>query len=119
VKYALLLNNDAADVQRSQAMSPEEAEAARAAEMPKWIALFERMGERYLSGVELEDPAQAKTVRVRDGETIVTDGPYAETRELVGGLVLVECADLDEAIQLAESVPLVSRGSVEIRPIAE
>jgi hypothetical protein len=74
---------------------------------------------QWQSGVELDEPATAKTVRVVDGETVVTDGPYAETREVVGGLMMVECGDLDEAIELAAAIPLVSRGSVEIRPVAE
>jgi hypothetical protein len=121
VRYALLLANDGDDVARRQAMSAEEAEAARAASMPEWLALFERMAARKqsVSGLELEDPARARTVRVVDGETVVTDGPYAETKELVGGLLLVDCADLDEAIELAASIPLVSRGAVEIRPVVE
>ncbi|MGE5690307.1 MAG: YciI family protein [Pseudomonadota bacterium] len=121
MRYALLLANDAADVARWRAMSPEEAAAAREASLPHWLALFERMDARQqrVSGLELEDPSEARTVRVLDGETVVTDGPYAETKELVGGLLVVDCADLDEAIELAASVPLVSRGSVEIRPVVE
>ena len=121
MKYALLLANDASDVERWQTMTPEESDAARATSMPKWLALFERMEARgqSISGLELEDPSTAKTLRAVDGELVVTDGPYAETKELVGGLMLVECADLDEAIELAASIPLASRGSVEIRPIVE
>ncbi len=121
MKYALLLNNRSDDVERWAALSPDEAAAARAEEMPRWEALFARLGERgqWLSGVELDEPSLARTVRVVDGEPVVTDGPYAETREVVGGLMLVECADLDEAIELAAAVPLVDRGSVEIRPVVE
>lgn len=120
MRYALFLNNDAADVERWKAMPEDEARSAREAEMPKWVALFEGMEARgqRISGVELDGPAAAKTVRVVDGETVVTDGPYAETKEVVGGLMIVECGDLDEAIELAASIPLVSRGSVEIRPVA-
>ena len=121
MRYALLLTNRADDVERWKAMSEEEAAEARAHEMPKWIALFERLEERKqsVSGLELEEPATAKVVRVVDGETVVTDGPYAETKELVGGVMVVDCADLDEAIEVAASIPLVSRGSVEIRPVVE
>lgn len=121
MKYALLLTNDAADVARWKELSEDEAREARAAEIPKWQAVFERMQERgqRLSGLELDEPATAKVVRVVDGEPVVTDGPYAETKELVGGLMTVECADLDEAIELAASIPLASRGSVEIRPLDE
>ena len=121
MRYALLLTNRAEDVERWQAMSEEEAAEARAREMPKWIALFERLEARKqrVSGLELEEPRTARTVRVVDGETVVTDGPYAETKELVGGLMVVDCDDLDEAIEVAASIPLASRGSVEIRPVVE
>jgi hypothetical protein len=121
VKYVALLTNTAEDVERWEHMSPEEAQAARAQEMPKWTALFEQLasGGHYLDGAELESPTEAKTVRVRDGETLVTDGPYAETKEQVGGFFLLECQDLDEAIAIAAKIPVVSRASVELRPIIE
>ena len=121
MKYLLLLNNAKADSDRYAGMTEEEAQTARAAEIPKWVALMERMeaGGQRLSGLELDAPDTAKVVRIVDGETVVTDGPYAETKEIVGGLMTVKCADLDEAIELAASIPLASRGSVEIRPIDE
>lgn len=121
MKYAALLTNNAEDVERWKHMSEEEAQAARAAEMPKWNALFEElMGNgHYLDGAELESPTEAKTVRVRDGETLITDGPYAETKEQVGGFFLLECADLDQAITIAGKIPVVERAAVELRPIIE
>jgi len=77
------------------------------------------MGEHGIeaSGLELDDPEQAKVVRVRDGESVVTDGPFAETKEVIGGYFIADCKDLDEAIDLAQRVPLVEKGSVEIRPL--
>jgi hypothetical protein len=57
-------------------------------------------------------------VRVRDDDTIVTDGPYAETKEVLGGYFVVDCEDLDQAIELAQRVPVATKGSVEIRPFA-
>jgi len=54
---------------------------------------------------------------VRDGETVMTDGPYVETKEVLGGYFLADCKDLDQAIELAERVPVVGTGSVEIRPV--
>ena len=77
------------------------------------------MGEQGIDaeGLELQDPAQARVVRVRDGETVVTDGPFAETKEVLGGYFLADCRDLDQAIELAQRVPLVGTGSVEIRPV--
>ena len=119
MKYLALLTNTAEDRERWEKMSAEEAAAARAAEMPKWLALFEEIGPKTLDGKELEEPATAKTVRVRDGETLVTDGPFAETKEQVGGFVLLECEDRDEAIAIAAKIPLVERASVELRPVVE
>ncbi len=119
MKYVALLTNTEEDRVRWLAMSPEEAASARAQEMPKWNALFEALGPYLLEGKELDEPAAAKTVRVRDGETIVTDGPYAETKEQIGGFFLLDCEDLDQAIGLAAKMPVVERASVELRPIVE
>jgi hypothetical protein len=119
VKYVALLTNTADDRARWETMSDEEAAAARAAEMPKWNALFEELGPHMVDGKELEEPATAKTVRVRDGETIVTDGPYAETKEQLGGFFVLDCEDLDQAIALATKIPVVERASVELRPVIE
>jgi hypothetical protein len=119
VKYIALLTNDEADRARWETMTPEEAAAARAAEMPRWNALFAELGPHLADGKELEEPAAAKTVRVRDGETIVTDGPYAETKEQLGGFFVLECDDLDQAIGLAAKIPVAERASVELRPLVE
>jgi len=72
-----------------------------------------------VNGLELDDPAKSRVVRVRDEETIVTDGPCAETKEVVGGYFVVDCDDLDQAIELAQRVPVATKGSVEIRPFAQ
>jgi hypothetical protein len=68
-------------------------------------------------GEALQDTASATTVRVRDGQTIATDGPFAETKEVLGGFYLVEAADLDEAIGYAAMIPGAAYGSIEVRPI--
>ena len=68
-------------------------------------------------GMELADPATATTVRVRDGKTLITDGPFAETHEQLGGFFLLECKDLDEALRWAEKIPHAKYGSVEVRPL--
>ena len=70
-------------------------------------------------GEALQGTATATTVRVRDGETLTTDGPFAETKEQLGGFYLVDCKDLDEAIELAARIPDVRRGSIEVRPVME
>jgi hypothetical protein len=121
VKYAALLTNNADDVAAWEQMTPEEAAAARAKEVPKWEALFNELGPSGAlgSGFELDSPTTAKTVRVRDGETLVTDGPFAETKEQIGGVFFVDLPDLDEAIRIAALIPAARTGSMEIRPIVE
>jgi hypothetical protein len=121
VKYLLLLNNDRAAVDSWRGMSPEETQKAREEEIPRWNELFAWMGQQgvEVDGLELEDPAEARVLRVRDGEQLVSDGPFAETKEQIGGYFLADCKDLDQAIELAQRVPVVFTGSVEIRPLAE
>ena len=72
-----------------------------------------------LAGEALQPTATATTVRVVDGRTMVTDGPFAETKETLGGFYLVEAADLDEAIAYAAMIPGARHGSIEVRPIWE
>ena len=121
MKYAALLTNNADDVAAWERLTPEEAAAARAEEIPKWEALFADLGPSGAlgSGFELDSPTTAKTVRVRDGETLVTDGPFAETKEQIGGLMEIEAEDLDAAIAIAARIPVVFKASVELRPVVE
>lgn len=70
-------------------------------------------------GARLRPAATATTVRVRDGETLVSDGPFAETKDVVGGIAFIECDNLDEAIAIAATHPYATWGSVEIRPVWE
>ena len=71
------------------------------------------------SGLQLDSPENATTVRVQDGDTMTTDGPFAETKEQLGGYYLVEAKDLDEAISIAARVPGARIGTVEVRPVKE
>ena len=71
------------------------------------------------SGEALQPTATATTVRVRDGETLSTDGPFAETKEQLGGFYVVEARDLDEALEIATRIPDVRGGSIEVRPVME
>ena len=121
MKYAALLTNNADDVAAWEQLSPDEAAAARAEEVPKWEALFGELGPTGAlgAGFELDSPTTAKTVRVRGGETLVTDGPFAETKEQIGGLMEIEAEDLDAAISIAARIPVVFRASVELRPVIE
>jgi hypothetical protein len=121
MKYLLLLNNDRSAVESWQSLSPEEAQKLRAEEVPRWNELFAWAGQQgvEIDGLELDDPDKARVVRVRDGQRLVSDGPFAETKELIGGYFLADCKDLDQAIELAQRVPVVFTGSVEIRPLVE
>ncbi len=116
MNYALLVYSDQSDW---AAIPAEEQARLRADSMPRWIALFEELGraDPACSGHELAAAAEAKVVQVRDGKTLVTDGPYAETKEALGGIFLAELPDLDEAIRLAALVPAAETGSIEIRPL--
>ena len=99
----------------------EEKMELRAAEMPEWVALFPELqkADAKVVGKELDGRKTAKVVQVRDGERIVTDGPFAETKEILGGVFLMDLPDLDEAIRLAAMIPSAKHGSIEIRPILQ
>ena len=116
MKYALLIYGDDSGWID---LSAEEKAELRAEEMPRWLALFDELqkADPNLTGYELDARRTAKVVRVRDGERIVTDGPFTETKEVVGGLFVVDLPDLDEAIRLASMIPTAEHGSLEIRPI--
>ena len=119
MKYALLIYDDDSTWVD---LSDEEKAKLRADEMPKWVALFEELGKAdpNISGKELDGRDTAKVVRIRDGERTVTDGPFAETKEALGGVFLAELPDLDEAIRLAALIPSAdATGAIEIRPIVQ
>ena len=111
-QYMLLLYAPEAD--------PAER-AEREAEMPAWTELLERLREEGLlvGNGRLQPPESATTVRIREGQTDISDGPFAVTKEILGGYFLLECRDLDHALKQAERVPLARYGSVEVRPVAE
>jgi hypothetical protein len=85
------------------------------------LALAEELTARgqYLGGTPLYPSSSATSVRVRDGKRLVTDGPFAETREQLGGFMIVDVKDLDEAIAIAARIPLARTSTVEIRPVRE
>ena len=119
MKYLLLLNNDTEAGRSWHTLSDDEGRKLREREIPRWNSLMSWMAEQGIevTGLELENPAKARVVRVRGGQTVVTDGPFTETRGILGGYFLADCKDLDQAIELAQRVPLVDTGSVEIRPL--
>lgn len=84
-----------------------------------YMRVTAEMKERgvFVAGDALKGVATATTVRVREGERLVTDGPFAETKEQLGGYYLMDCKDLDEALELAAKIPAARHGCVEVRPI--
>jgi hypothetical protein len=114
MRYLLLIcTEEAAD----QAMSPDEASAR----MARYGSFGDEMGRRGLlqGGARLRPTADATTVRVRDGDIMTSDGPFAETKEQMGGYYVVDCKDLDEAIEVASKIPGAAEGCIEVRPIWE
>ena len=89
--------------------------------LDRWFAYTKELQDRGLmqGGEALQPIATATTVRVRNGDTVTTDGPFAETKEQLGGFYLLNCKDLDEAIEMAAKMPAAPFGSIEVRPIME
>src|SRR5213596_1894860 len=85
------------------------------------VELSEELTSRgqYLGGFPLHPSSAATSVRVRDGKRLVTDGPFAETREQLGGYFLIDAKNLDEAIAVAAQIPMARKGTVEVRPVIE
>ena len=84
----------------------------------EWVALNDKSGRRIL-GNRLEHVSKAKTVRVRKGQLLVTDGPFAETREWIGGFDLLDCANIEEAIEIASTHPMARFGRIEVRALSK
>jgi hypothetical protein len=112
MKYMLLMYTN----ESALPTTPEEQQAIAP---PVWFALMEEMKSAgvLLSNTGLSPVANATTVRIREGKTLITDGPFAETHEQLGGFFLVECKDLDEALRWAAKIPHARYGSVEVRPL--
>jgi hypothetical protein len=102
-------------------LGAQASEAEQAEQYEAYTAFTKDIADRGLmqAGEALEPTSTATTVRVRDGRTLTTDGPFAETKEQLGGYYQVECKDLDEAIELAARIPGARDGSIEVRPIME
>jgi hypothetical protein len=114
MRYLALIYSEEAD---PSTVSPEAWGAVMAA--------YNRFGEEasragvLLGGEALQPTSTATTVRVRDGQRLTTDGPFAETKEALGGYYLLDCSDLDEAIEWASRIPGAAEGCVEVRPLVE
>jgi hypothetical protein len=114
MRYALLIY---ANEQDWANQSEEQAQT----QFQDYMAFTKDIVDRGImkSGEALQPTSTATTVRVRNGETLSTDGPFAETKEQLGGYYVVECKDLDEAIEVAARIPDVRGGSIEVRPIMD
>lgn len=112
MQYVLLIYTDESGEARQN-------EAEQKAVMDAYFAFTKDIRDRgvYVAGEALHPTSAATTVRVQNGKTLTTDGPFAETREQLGGFYIVECKDLDEAIEVAAKIPGAKYGSIEVRPV--
>ncbi|MFE3447193.1 YciI family protein [Nocardia sp. NPDC059180] len=111
MKYVLLICDDETTSPTMEEIAADPAYRAFAAEV-------DRRGAS-IGGARLRPVADATTVRIRNGETLVSDGPFAETKDFIGGIDIIDCADLDDAIAIAARHPYASWGCIEIRPVWE
>ena len=111
MRYMLMVTDDGGEL-----ASPSEIDAQPA--FVAWLRDVEARGGRRV-GTLLRPPDEAVTVRVRDGRTLRSDGPFAETKEWIAGVEVLECADLDVAIAIASTHPAAGRFPIEIRPFWE
>src|SRR2546423_10055834 len=112
MRYLLLIYSD----EKTRSMEPEKIDPCVLQEHGK---LIQDLGARCLASEPLQPTSTATTVRVREGKTLVTDGPFAETKEQLGGFFLVDCESIDEAIEAAGKLPTARHGSIEVRPLIE
>jgi hypothetical protein len=112
MRYLLLIH---ADEKRWATLSPDEASAAMAAYVSYGEAL--RAARKYVDSYQLQPSASAKCVRVEGGHKGVSDGPFSDTKEALGGYYLIESADLAEALEWAAKCPGASHGVIEVRPV--
>jgi len=114
MRYLLLIAGD----ENARGDVSADEDAATLDEYGEWVKTMADRGVLQ-GGERLRPTSDATTVRVRNGETLSTDGPFMETKEQLGGYFLVDCKDLDEAIEVAAKLPGARSGSVEVRPIWE
>jgi hypothetical protein len=114
MKYMLLIYHD-------EQTWNQHTEAERQQIYTEYRQLIQELKSRgqYLAGDQLQPTSTATGVRERDGKEIVTDGPFAETHEQLGGYFLIEAKDLDEAISIARRIPSARSGTIEVRPVVE
>jgi hypothetical protein len=113
MQYLLLI------YQQEGSAASAASDTEMASELAGYGAFTRESRERgqFIAGEALEPTSVATSVRIRDGHVVVTDGPFAETKEALGGFYLLECRDLDEAIEMAAKIPAAKRGTIEVRPV--
>ena len=114
MRFLLLIYDDESG---SEDATPEDF-AAMLAEYEAYDRAVQEAGV-FVSGEGLQPTATARSVRMRDGAPLHTDGPFAETREQLGGYYLLDCADIDDALRWAERIPVPPSGGVEVRPVID
>jgi hypothetical protein len=113
MKYLLLVCWDAERMDAK--VEPDLADPPDDEGFP-WVDDLQARGI-WITGDQLAPPRRARSVRVRDGKAIVTDGPFVATKEALGGFDLIECASLEEAVEIAADHPLAQAGTIEVRPL--
>jgi hypothetical protein len=110
MQYALIISQDETEI---TGINPERLAA--------FVTFQEEIAARGLplTGVRLQPTANATSVRVREDQLVIADGPFAETKEQIAGFYLVDCNDLDEAIEIASKIPSAGWGTIEVRPVWE
>jgi hypothetical protein len=117
MKYLLLVCWDSERMNAQEEPEPDPAAATDEHEEGfPWVDDLQARGI-WLTGDQLAPPRRARSVRVRGGKKLVTDGPFTETKEAVGGFDLIECGSLEEAVEIAASHPIAQMGTIEVRPL--
>jgi hypothetical protein len=115
MKYLLLVCWDTERMNGQSEPDPSKTQAEDEEPFP-WVDNLQAQGI-WLTGDQLAPPRRARSVRVRGGEKMVTDGPFTETKEAIGGFDLLECDSLEEAVEIAASHPMAEAGTIEVRPL--
>jgi hypothetical protein len=117
VRYLLLIYDEQSAAATPTTPAPSEEDVTKV--MGDYAAFTKELRDRgvFEAGEALQSVASASTVRLREGQTLITDGPFMETKEALGGFYMLDCRDLDEALEFAAKCPAAQFGSIEVRPI--
>ncbi len=114
MKFAALIYSD----ETNPEVNPDPSSPEFGPIMEGYMGFGAKYRDKISAGEALQPTPTATSVQVRNGETVTTDGPFAETKEHLGGFYILECADLDEAIATAADIPHAATGTIEVRPVA-